>query len=96
MTYPVDPRFIPSMDDLRDLWLTRNNQNSGNYASVPEKIEFEMGWEIFAATLGDIPRALEEAADAYEAEGIAIGLEPPSAPSVYLRNRAHSIRIGTL
>ncbi len=40
----VDSDFVPTWDELFDLWMTENPRAGGNYANFPEKFEFELGF----------------------------------------------------
>lgn len=44
---PVEPRFVPTWNQLLDLWVSHNPINGGNHANAPEKIEYELGFLQF-------------------------------------------------
>lgn len=56
-TSPVDEKYISTVDQLRDLWMKRMA-----YANVPEKIEYELGFQVFLDRItGTDPTAADPA-----------------------------------
>jgi hypothetical protein len=57
VSVPVDRRFVPTVAQLRDLWV----KHLGSWASVPEKIELELGFDqamLEIRQAGPIPEGL--------------------------------------
>lgn len=48
---PVEERFIPTVEQLRELWTKKNPVTGGNYAGAAERIEYELGFEVAIARL---------------------------------------------
>lgn len=46
-THRPEPEFVPTWDELFDLWMLHNPRTGGHYANVPEKIEHELGFLKF-------------------------------------------------
>lgn len=51
MKHPPRGQHVPTLAELKDLWVTRNRHNSGYHTSAPEKIEYELGFDLFVARL---------------------------------------------
>ncbi len=44
--HPVEERFVPTPEQVRKVWMDRMS-----YSNVPEKIEYELGFEVFVDRL---------------------------------------------
>lgn len=51
MKHPPRGQHVPTLGELKALWVTRNRHNNGHHTNAAEKIEYKLGFDLFLARL---------------------------------------------